>query len=140
MINSRKNSINTKTKLPMAIPNINKHKNSHMWRDPSKGTFEAKNRFFIAPLLKIRFSVPAKRVETAIFNPRVEILELGLQTGVSTRYTGTENQILKAVAMKNSMHYSSLVMQYTIRIIIHSISSWTDLSRGTIRNVVSALF
>ena len=28
--------------------------------------------FFIAPSLKIRFSVPVERVETMIFNPRVE--------------------------------------------------------------------
>ena len=69
-----------------------------------------KNIFFIAPLLKIRFSVPAKRNETAIFNPRGETLKVGLQTAVLTRSTGTENQILKTVAMKNSMHYSK---QYT---------------------------
>ena len=61
---------------------------------------------FIAPLLKIRFSVPAKRDETAIFNPRGENLKVGLQTALSFRFTGTENQILKTVAMKNSIHYS----------------------------------
>ena len=62
--------------------------------------------YFIAPLLKIRFSVPAKRVEIAIFNPRSVTLKVGLQTAVSTRSTGTENQILKTVAIKNNMHYS----------------------------------
>ena len=62
--------------------------------------------FFIAPLLKIRFSVPVKRDETAIFNPRGETLEVGLQTALSSRFTGTENKFLKIVAMKNSMHYS----------------------------------
>ena len=62
--------------------------------------------FFIAPLLKIRFSVLANRDETAIFNPRGETLKVGLQTVLSSRFTGTENQILKTVAMKNSMHYS----------------------------------
>ena len=56
--------------------------------------------------MKIRFSVPAKRDETAIFNPRGEILKVGLQTALSSRFTGTENQILKTVAMKNSIHYS----------------------------------
>ena len=61
---------------------------------------------FIAPLLIIRLSLPEKRVETAIFNPRGETLKVGLQTAISTRSTGTENQILKTVAMKNSMHYS----------------------------------
>ena len=30
------------------------------------------NFFFIAPPLKIRFSVPVERVETTIFNPRDE--------------------------------------------------------------------
>ena len=58
------------------------------------------NYFFMAPLLKIRISVPAKRVETAIFNPRGETLKVGLHTAVSNRSTGTENQILKTVAMK----------------------------------------
>ena len=56
--------------------------------------------------MKIRFLVPAKRDETAIFNPRGEALNVGLQTALSSRFTGTENQILKTVAMKNSMHYS----------------------------------
>ena len=65
-----------------------------------------KKTFFIAPLLKIRFSVPAKRDETAIFSPRGENLKVGLQTALSSRFTGTENQILKTVAMKNSIHYS----------------------------------
>ena len=46
------------------------------------------------------------RVEIAIFNPRGGNLKVGLQTAVSTRSTGTESQILKTVAMKNSMHYS----------------------------------
>ena len=54
--------------------------------------------FFIAPPLKIRFSVPVERVETATFN--------GLKIVVSTRSTVTANQILKRVAMKNSIHYS----------------------------------
>ena len=31
---------------------------------------------------------------------------VGLQTAISSRFTGTENLILKTVAMKNSMHYS----------------------------------
>ena len=53
--------------------------------------------FFIAALLKIRFSVSAKRVETAIFNPRGETLKVGLQTALSSRFTGTEIQILKTV-------------------------------------------
>ena len=44
--------------------------------------------YFIAPLLEIRFAVPAKRVETAIFNPRGKTLKVGLQTSVSTRSTG----------------------------------------------------
>ena len=56
--------------------------------------------YFIAPLLKIRFSVPVKRDETAIFNPRGETLKVGLQTALSSHFTGTENQILKTVAMK----------------------------------------
>ena len=56
--------------------------------------------------MKIQFSVPAKRVETAIFYPRGETLKVPLQTAVSTRSTGIENQILKTVAMKNSMHHS----------------------------------
>ena len=30
------------------------------------------NNFFIAPPLKIRFAVPVERIETTIFNPRVE--------------------------------------------------------------------
>ena len=30
------------------------------------------NMFFIAPPLKIRFSVPVEQVETTIFNPRVK--------------------------------------------------------------------
>ena len=98
------------------------------------------NQFFIAPLLKIRFSVPAKRVETAIFNPRCEALKVGLQSAVSTCSTGTENQILKTVAMKNSTHYSkqntaianftlvcsrcvsSLVMQYIVLLLGHQTS------------------
>ena len=62
--------------------------------------------FFIAPLLKIRFSVPAKRDKTAIFNPKGETLKVGLQTALSSRFTGTEIQILKTAAMKNCMHYS----------------------------------
>ena len=61
---------------------------------------------FIAPLLKIRFSVPAKRDETAIFNPKGETLKVGLQTTLSSRFTGTENQILITVAMINIIHYS----------------------------------
>ena len=67
---------------------------------------DGKIHFFIAPLLKIRFSVPVKRDETAISNPRGETLKVGLPTALSSRFTGTENQILKIVAMKNSMHYS----------------------------------
>ena len=47
------------------------------------------NNVFIAPLLKIRFSVPVKRDETAIFNPRGETLKVGLQTALSSRFTGT---------------------------------------------------
>ena len=62
--------------------------------------------YFIAPFLKIRFSVPAKRDETAIFNPRDETSKVGLQTALSSRFTGSENQILKTVAMKNSIHYA----------------------------------
>ena len=62
--------------------------------------------YVIAPLLKIQFSVPVKRDETAIFNPRDETLKVGLQTALSSRFTGTKNQILKTVAMKNNMHYS----------------------------------
>ena len=62
--------------------------------------------FFTAPILKIRLSVPANRDETAIFNPRGKTLKVGLQTALSSHFTGTENQILKTVAMKNSMHYS----------------------------------
>ena len=58
-------------------------------------------------LLKIRFLVPAKRDETAIFNPRGETLKVGLKTALSACFTGTENQILKTVAMKNSMHYKA---------------------------------
>ena len=54
--------------------------------------------FFIAPPLKIRFSVPVERVETTFLN-------LGLKVAVSTRSTVTANQILKRVAMKNSVHY-----------------------------------
>ena len=50
--------------------------------------------------------MPGKRDETAIFNPRGETLKVGLQTALSSRFTGTENQILKTVAMKNSMHGS----------------------------------
>ena len=45
------------------------------------------------------------KTQTAIFNPRGETLKVGLQTTVATRFTGTENQILKTVAMKNNMHY-----------------------------------
>ena len=48
--------------------------------------------FFIAPLLKIRFSVPVKRDETAIFNPRGETLKVGLQTALSSRFTGPFNE------------------------------------------------
>ena len=62
--------------------------------------------FFIALPLKIRFSVPAKRDETAIFNPRGKNLKVGLQTALLSRFIGTENQILKIIAMKNSIHYS----------------------------------
>ena len=62
--------------------------------------------FFIAPLLKIRFSVPVNRDETVIFNPRGETLKVGLQTALSSCFTGTENKILKTVAMKNNIHYS----------------------------------
>ena len=40
-----------------------------------------------------------------IFNPRGETLKIGLQTTLSSRFTGTENQSLKTIAMKNSMHY-----------------------------------
>ena len=67
---------------------------------------DGEKNFFIAPLLKIRFSVPVKRDKTAIFNLRGETLKVGLQTALSSRFTGTENQILKTVAMKNSMHSS----------------------------------
>ena len=42
---------------------------------------------------------------STIFNPRGETLKVGLQTAVSTCFTGPENQILKTVAMKNNMHY-----------------------------------
>ena len=63
-------------------------------------------KFFIAPLLKIRFSIPAKRVQTAIFKPRGETLKVGMQTALSSRFTGTENRIFKGGAMKNTMHYS----------------------------------
>ena len=56
--------------------------------------------------MNIRFSVPAKRDETTIFNPRGETLKVGLQTALSFRFTSTENQILKTVDMKNSIHYS----------------------------------
>ena len=62
--------------------------------------------FFIALLLNIRFSVPVERVETAIFNPRVEILKVGLKIAVSTRSSVTLNRILKRVDMKNNMHCS----------------------------------
>ena len=44
--------------------------------------------FFITPLLKIRFKVPAKRVETA---------------SSKLLYAVTSNQILKTVAMKNNI-------------------------------------
>ena len=47
-----------------------------------------------------------KRDETAYFNPRGETSKVGLQTALSSRFTGTENQILKTVAMKNSIYYS----------------------------------
>ena len=50
---------------------------------------------FIAPPLKIRFSVPMK----------LRFSTLGLKVAVSTRSTVTANQILKRVAMKNSILY-----------------------------------
>ena len=56
--------------------------------------------------MKIRFSVSANRDETAILKPRGETLKVGLQTALLSRFTGNENQILKTVAMKNSIHYS----------------------------------
>ena len=62
--------------------------------------------FFIAPLLKIRFSVPVERLESAISNPRVGSLKVGLKIAVSNRSTVTSNQVLKRVAIKNNMHYS----------------------------------
>ena len=55
---------------------------------------------FIASSLKIRFSVPIKRVET-----------------VSIRSTVTANQILKRIAMKNSIHYSKQNTAKAIRVI-----------------------
>ena len=66
--------------------------------------------------MKIRFLVPAKQDETAIFNPRGETLKVGLQTALSSRFTGTENQILKTVAMKNSIHYSKQNTANAIRV------------------------
>ena len=56
--------------------------------------------------MEIRFSVPVEGVKTAIFNPRVGNLKVGLEIAVSTRSTVISNQILKRVAMKNKMHYS----------------------------------
>ena len=86
------------------------------------------NSFFIAPLLKIQFSVPSEQLETAISNPRVETSKVGLKIADSTRSTVTSNQILKRVAIQTNMHYSkqnttdstsflSLVMQYVIKIV-----------------------
>ena len=56
--------------------------------------------YFIATVLTNWFSVPVKRDETTIFNPTGENLKVGLQTALSPRFTGTENQIVKTVAMK----------------------------------------
>ena len=56
--------------------------------------------------MKIRFSIPVEWVETAILNPRVKNLKVGLQITFSTRSTVTSNQILKRVATKNKMPYS----------------------------------
>ena len=56
--------------------------------------------FFIAPLLKICFSVSVERVET--------LKVVGFKITVSTRLTHQIkfSKALLSVAMKNSMHYS----------------------------------
>ena len=91
---------------------------------------------FIAPLLKIRFSVPAKRDETAIFNPKGETLKVGLQTALSSRSTVTANQILKRVAMKNSIHYSK---QNTAKA-FHVIAALVSLGQSKLHTHAIALF
>ena len=70
--------------------------------DHSKSPLEeiVKNLFHSASFENPIFGTCGKRDETAIFNPRGETLKVGLQTALSSRFTGTENQILKKVAMK----------------------------------------
>ena len=51
--------------------------------------------FFIAPLLRTRFSVHVKRFETAMSNPMVETLKVRLKIAVSTR---TEKNEMSATA------------------------------------------
>ena len=56
--------------------------------------------YFIAALLRIRFSVPLKRDESAVCNPAFKVSPLGLKIAVSSRCTDTENRIFKRGAMK----------------------------------------
>ena len=90
----------------------------------------ARKLVFIAPPLKIRFSVPVERVETMIFNPRVE-------SRFSTRSTVTANQILKRVAMKNSIHYSKKNTAKAFRQIAAQVSLGQQTSHSCNRSVSS---
>ena len=83
---------------------------------------------FIAPSLKIRFSVPVERVETTIFNPRVE-------SRCSTRSTVTANQILKRVATKNIIHYSKQNTAKAFRVIAALVSLGQQTSDSCNRSV-----
>ena len=76
--------------------------------------FECRNNVFIAPPLKIRFSVPVERVETSIFNPRVE--------SCCFNPLHSYSQILKRVAMKNSIHYSKQNTAKAFRVIAALVS------------------
>ena len=66
--------------------------------------FEKCILFFIATVLRIWFSVPVKRDESAVCNPTFKVSRLGLKIAVSSHFAGTKNQIFKRGAMKNDLY------------------------------------
>ena len=87
------------------------------------------------------FGTYIERVETAIFNSRVETLKVGLKIAVSTRSTVTSNQIFQRVAMINKMHYSkqNTAVRHRAWLQRHSMSELKEAFRELLQCIIMGL-
>ena len=69
--------------------------------------------YFLATALRIWFSVPVKRDESAVCNPTFKVSPLGLKIAVSSRFASTENRNFKRGAMKRNIYRKNFICENT---------------------------